>query len=332
MGNFFEDLFFGKSESPEVQRVETLSGQQKGLLQNLAEKMNVLLGQPGRVPGFPIVPPPGALTQQLFGQNPALVGQSMGAVGRGLQPLTAQGLQQGSQPYLDSLMGQFQNQVVPEIAGQFGALDSARSSGMANVLGRAGAQLPGIAQQQFLGQRAAETGAGFQGLGFGAGVAGEQDRLNQLFSQGRLQQWQMGQPGADPRMKFLPLALGMPAFGNIGLPGSQSASPLTGIGQGMMGIGMMGGTLGGVGKGIGSLLGLLSDVRVKENIKPIEHTYNYIGNSPDNRNGGVMAQDVENVLPDAVTEINGVKFVRYDAVVGLLVNAVNELREEIRSN
>jgi hypothetical protein len=194
---------------------------------------------------------------------------------------------------------------------------------MFNALGRAGAQLPGIAQQQFLGQRAAETGAGFQGLGFGAGIAGERDRLRQLYTQGQLQSWQMGLPGMDPRMQYLPLAMGTPAFANIGIPGSQSASPLTGIGMGMMGLGAM------------------SDIRLKENVKPIKsaldkvsrlsgHTYNYVGS--DSRNGGVMAQDVETVLPDAVTEINGVKFVRYDAVIGLLVNAVNELRQEVRSN
>ena len=46
-----------------------------------------------------------------------------------------------------------------------------------------------------------------------------------------------------------------------------------------------------------------------------------------------MAQELEKVLPDAVSEIDGMKYVRYDALVALLVNAVNELREEIiRSN
>jgi len=80
---------------------------------------------------------------------------------------------------------------------------------------------------------------------------------------------------------------------------------------------------------------------VKENIAPIDsaldkvaqltgYSYNYIGNSPHNRNGGVMAQDIETVLPDAVSEINGVKVLRYDAVVGLLVNAENELRQEMK--
>ncbi len=79
-----------------------------------------------------------------------------------------------------------------------------------------------------------------------------------------------------------------------------------------------------------------SDKRIKENIKPVDnaldkvrqlsgYSYNYIGNDPANRNGGIMAQDLEKVLPDAVSEIDGVKYVRYDAVVALLINAVNEL-------
>ena len=98
---------------------------------------------------------------------------------------------------------------------------------------------------------------------------------------------------------------------------------------------------GGTGSDIAlamQIAAMFSDVRIKENIKPIDsaldkvaklagYSYNYKFNSPDNRNGGVMAQDLEEVLPDAVSEINGVKFVRYDAVVALLVNAVNELNQ-----
>lgn len=84
---------------------------------------------------------------------------------------------------------------------------------------------------------------------------------------------------------------------------------------------------------------MFSDARIKENVKPIDsaldkitkltgYSYNYTFNSPDNRTGGIMAQDLEEVLPDAVSEINGVKFVRYDAVIALLVNAVKELAEK----
>ena len=45
-----------------------------------------------------------------------------------------------------------------------------------------------------------------------------------------------------------------------------------------------------------------------------------------------MAQDLEKVMPDAVSEVNGIKMVRYDAVVALLISAVNELQEIVRSN
>jgi hypothetical protein len=61
----------------------------------------------------------------------------------------------------------------------------------------------------------------------------------------------------------------------------------------------------------------LSDIRIKENIEPEGATwkglqiyaYNYIGDSTPRR--GVMAQEVEQVRPDAVATINGIKHVNY---------------------
>ena len=318
-------IFETKTTDPSVQRVATLSPEQDAILQNLNFQQRALLDRPG--PQFPgdIVPQPGPLSQELQGLAGPLMGQSAEALGQGLAPLTAQGIQQGSQPFLDAMMGQFQGQVVPEIAGQFGALDSARSSGMANVLGRAGAQLPGMAQNMFMQGRQQQLQGGLAGLGLGGNIAQDQDRLAQLFQQGQLQNWQMGLPGADPRTRNLSLALGIPAFGNIGMPGSQEPSMFSQIAP-----------------AIGPAMMMMSDIRMKENIKPIDNaldkvarlsgsTYNYKSNSLENRNGGVMAQDLETILPDAVSEIDSVKFVKYDAVIGLLVNAVNELRQEIRS-
>lgn len=96
----------------------------------------------------------------------------------------------------------------------------------------------------------------------------------------------------------------------------------------------------GAGLAAGGAAGLLaSDMRVKENIIHITdaldkveqlngNTYNYIGNQLDNRNGGIMAQDLESVLLDAVSEHDGVKYVRYDAVIGLLVEAIKELNHK----
>lgn len=37
----------------------------------------------------------------------------------------------------------------------------------------------------------------------------------------------------------------------------------------------------------------------------------------------------DKITPEAVAEINGVKFVKLDAVMGLLVNAVKELKNEV---
>lgn len=104
-----------------------------------------------------------------------------------------------------------------------------------------------------------------------------------------------------------------------------------------------GGLMGGIGNlagGIGGLVqGLLSDKRLKENIEPIKNaldkvkglsgkTYHYTF-SPEQSEGGIIAQDLERVLPEAVVEINGIKLVKYEAVIALLVNAVNELSKKV---
>jgi len=41
-----------------------------------------------------------------------------------------------------------------------------------------------------------------------------------------------------------------------------------------------------------------------------------------------MAQELEEVLPEAVVEINSIKHVKLDAIIGMLVNAVNELDDK----
>ena len=71
-----------------------------------------------------------------------------------------------------------------------------------------------------------------------------------------------------------------------------------------------------------SIIGALgmSDIRVKRNIVPEGtswkgldvYTYNYLGQSTRRR--GVMAQDVEKIYPNAVSELGGVKHVDYGAI------------------
>ena len=82
-----------------------------------------------------------------------------------------------------------------------------------------------------------------------------------------------------------------------------------------------------------------SDVSVKENIQPISdpiqkvkelsgYTFNRVGQTK--RSVGLMAQDVEKVLPEAVTENDeGVKSLAYGNLVALLVETVKEQQKQI---
>lgn len=81
-----------------------------------------------------------------------------------------------------------------------------------------------------------------------------------------------------------------------------------------------------------------SDISLKENIEvilnPIEkvkelsgYTFNRIGQ--DKRTVGLMAQDVEKVLPEAVSSNNGIKSLAYGNLVALLVETVKEQQKQI---
>lgn len=83
-----------------------------------------------------------------------------------------------------------------------------------------------------------------------------------------------------------------------------------------------------------------SDKRLKENIKTIENaleklqqiegkTFRFI-NGDDS--GGVIAQDVEKVMPEIVGERAGFKTVDYNAIIGLLINALKELARKVEQN
>ena len=98
-----------------------------------------------------------------------------------------------------------------------------------------------------------------------------------------------------------------------------------------------------VGQGVSTLASLaylMSDKRMKENVDRMDsplsqigklagYDYNYKGD--DQRTGGVMAQDVRRVMPDAVAQgDNGMMAVNYPKVTGLLVEAVKELDRRTR--
>jgi hypothetical protein len=93
-----------------------------------------------------------------------------------------------------------------------------------------------------------------------------------------------------------------------------------------------------------------SDERLKENIKPIDNAlyktsqlqgveFDWKELSSENLSHihgntghdiGVIAQQVEQILPEAVqTRENGYKAVRYEKIVPLLIQAINELQEKL---
>lgn len=87
-----------------------------------------------------------------------------------------------------------------------------------------------------------------------------------------------------------------------------------------------------------------SDVRLKENIKPIENAlhkvkqlngvyFNYKDRPDIQRLTGVIAQEVEKVIPEAVKkeEDNGYMSVMYGNLIGLLIQSIKELSIEVET-
>ena len=91
----------------------------------------------------------------------------------------------------------------------------------------------------------------------------------------------------------------------------------------------------------------ISDEKLKENIQPIENALSKVGQlngvtftyTPDGKDSaGLIAQDVEKVLPSAVQEMevplkvddgNEYKVLQYDQTIGLLVEAIKELTAKV---
>jgi len=85
--------------------------------------------------------------------------------------------------------------------------------------------------------------------------------------------------------------------------------------------------------------GTLSDITVKENISHIEnalekinnisgYTFNYKDN-PNTRMTGVIAQEVQKILPEVIYKHGDHYAVRYNNMVGILVEAIKELSRKV---
>ena len=90
--------------------------------------------------------------------------------------------------------------------------------------------------------------------------------------------------------------------------------------------------------------GSFSDERLKENITPYAkglaeveniqtYTFNY-KERPEDTLPGVIAQEIEQILPEVVYDIemeeDTYKAVRYQQIVPVLVNAIKELSEKVK--
>ena len=83
----------------------------------------------------------------------------------------------------------------------------------------------------------------------------------------------------------------------------------------------------------------VSDVRTKENIETVENGLDLVSQlrgvwynkiAEEDRKVGVIAQEVEEVLPEVVhTHSEGMKSVDYGKMVGVLIEAIKELKQEI---
>lgn len=160
---------------------------------------------------------------------------------------------------------------------------------------------------------------------FGFGAAEQTQEQTEL--QAELSKWMDENEITDPENLAILLSL-------LGIGSQVSIGSSSGPGLGFAAIS---GAAGGAGEGLGAAAGaalIASDERVKENIEPLDspldklrqlkaYTYNYIGDTE--RHIGMMAQDIEKVLPEAVIEIDGVKHVKIYALQTLLIAAINEM-------
>lgn len=187
-------------------------------------------------------------------------------------------------------------------------------------------------QRLSLATRGAQLGEGLQGVSL-QNQARQQGIQEQAFLRGlpiNEIATLLGTAGGTQLPQFQPTA-------NIGIAGTDVIGARLGAGQieqdrfrnqqeansgflsGLFGLGSSAVTAFGpqIASGIGNLF--TSDIRVKENIKPYGYykghrlySYNYIWE--DEPQIGVMAQEIEKVIPAAVSEINGIKRVNYGMI------------------
>lgn len=98
------------------------------------------------------------------------------------------------------------------------------------------------------------------------------------------------------------------------------------------------GDLVAVGNVSGTNVTSTSDINLKKDVKKIENALEIISGidgvsfkwkSNNQTSFGVIAQELEKIIPEVVCEINDKKTVNYNALVGFLIESIKELKSEI---
>lgn len=83
---------------------------------------------------------------------------------------------------------------------------------------------------------------------------------------------------------------------------------------------------------------IISDVRLKKDISPLSNgldrvlqlqPVSYKWKGTDRQVLGLIAQDVHNIIPEAIVQKTGVNMIDYAGVISLLVQAIKEQQKEI---
>lgn len=84
----------------------------------------------------------------------------------------------------------------------------------------------------------------------------------------------------------------------------------------------------------------LSDSSLKNNVSPINNALDIINNlsgvgfnwkDSGKHSFGVLAQDMEKVIPDLVDDINNLKHVNYDGIIAFLIEAIKQLNNKLEN-
>jgi len=229
------------------------------------------------------------------GRDPSGAGSFSGSLGRGLT--------QGIAPVI-------QSQYNTNNANRMGAANSLFNAAGSTASGVAG--LKQIDMENLV--KAINASGQLPGL-YTGGATAQYGAANE----GNNQQWNQSE-------RWLRNLLGISGLGSQSTgtstrtQGESTAGNIIGGATGLAGLmsSLFGSAAGGT-SAMSGLMGLLalSDERTKENIEPVGelndgqkvYAFNYKGDAKPQI--GLMAQEVEKVRPDAVTEIGGVKFVDY---------------------